>query len=375
MTAESTFRSGDAAGAPMAGALDAEQRVHLVGAALDKSPDAAYIIGADSRIRYANRAAVEMLGYTREEFLHLSIPDINADPDEMRERWAGLWDRVRSGQQIKLETCHRSRDGRTIRVEVAANFLKFGGQEFSCAFARDMTARLASEEQLRLYSFALDQIQDSAYLVDTDNRIVWVNNAAATLYGATPEALTGRLVTEISNASDEQLDGIWQEVRASGSITLEAVHYTRDGDSYPVEIAANYLAFQGRELLCAITRDLTERRRAEDSIRKRGSRMHLLFEIAAQTAVDIDTQLGDALKRSTELLGLEVGVVSHIVGDRYAVEHCYSLLPGFEVGSTFQLGFTYCSISFLSGEVVAFEEVGKSAARGHPCYQRSGSES
>ena len=49
---------------------------------------------------------------------------------------------LRKGKgKMTLETRHRTKDGRILPVEVMANYLSFGGREFDCAFARDITRR------------------------------------------------------------------------------------------------------------------------------------------------------------------------------------------------------------------------------------------
>ena len=114
---------------------------------LENASDAVFWIDSQARIVYATEAASRSLGHSREELLSLSVPDI--DPLFPREAWPAVWEEVKTRGSKTFETQHKSKDGRVYPVEVTANYLEFDGQEYSFAFARDITERRALESQLR----------------------------------------------------------------------------------------------------------------------------------------------------------------------------------------------------------------------------------
>jgi len=124
----------------------AEEALQLTRFTVDHVADAVYWMDAKSRIIDVNETACSMLGYTREELLNLTVLDI--DPDFTAGRWAEAWETVKGKGKMTLETRHRTKDGRILPVEVMANYLSFGGREFDCAFARDITRRKRAEEEL-----------------------------------------------------------------------------------------------------------------------------------------------------------------------------------------------------------------------------------
>ena len=83
----------------------------------------------------------------REEFLSLSIPDI--DPLFTREVWPGFWKELKASGAKTFETQHKSKDGRIFPVEVTSNYLEFDGREYGFAFVRDISQRRELEGQLR----------------------------------------------------------------------------------------------------------------------------------------------------------------------------------------------------------------------------------
>jgi len=93
----------------------------------------------------ANRAATKLYGYSREEFLARSLPDIEIrqEPDVDA---AGLPGAI--GQHSGLWR-HRTRDGRALEVEVALHDIRYGGSPAALAVLTDITDRRQLEEQLR----------------------------------------------------------------------------------------------------------------------------------------------------------------------------------------------------------------------------------
>jgi PAS domain S-box-containing protein len=114
--------------------------------AMDQAVDAVYWIDPQAKILYTNEAASTMLGYTKEEFLRMTVHDLN--PDFPAEVWPGWWEEVREKKVVSLETNHLTRDGRLVPIDIRVVFLAYGGQEFHCAYVRDITARKHVDQAL-----------------------------------------------------------------------------------------------------------------------------------------------------------------------------------------------------------------------------------
>lgn len=138
--------------------LRVEEMLRLTQFSVDRARDAIHWIGRDGQLIYVNDAMCENLGYTREELLSMTIFDI--DPDFPEESWAERWARERDIENNLFETYHKAKDGRLIPVEVSGERVVYGGQEFGCAYARDITERKLSEQiiqlRLRLMEYAVD---------------------------------------------------------------------------------------------------------------------------------------------------------------------------------------------------------------------------
>ena len=154
----------------------------------------------------------------------------------------------------------------------------------------DVTESRQIEEALRLTRFTVESVADAIYWMDPEARIVDVNEAACHTLGYTRDELMGMSLTDVDPGfSLTDWPDTWKHIREMGKLTVEAQHRTKDGKLIPVEIMANFIEFGGRELDCAIVRNITERKKAEEKIRQ-------LNEELEQRVVERTTQLEAANK-------------------------------------------------------------------------------
>ena len=74
---------------------------------------------------------------------------------------------------------------------------------------------------------------------------------------------------------------------------------------------------------------------------------------------------------STQLLGLDVGIVSNIEGDVYTVRNVYAPAGGLHCGQQFDVGTTYCSITLQNAaDVLSIPQMSKSKHADHPCFRK-----
>lgn len=113
----------------------------------------------------------------------------------------------------------------------------------------------------------------------------------------------------------------------------------------------------------------------EQEIQQQHKTLRALNDIAALPGADPDWQLVESLRVGARHLGLPIGIISRVEGQRYCVLHHHAPpSAGLVDGQVFDLGSTYCTIALETKDVVAITHMGQSEHAGHPCYGTFGLE-
>jgi PAS domain S-box-containing protein len=112
-----------------------------------------------------NKIGAEMLGYTPEEMRDLSVPDL--DPHFPAKPYSEVVEPIRQKGRARFESLNRTKDGRTVPVEVTAYFLPANGNQPArfISFIVDIAKRKEAEQQLKELNAALQlqiQVSDAA---------------------------------------------------------------------------------------------------------------------------------------------------------------------------------------------------------------------
>jgi diguanylate cyclase (GGDEF)-like protein/PAS domain S-box-containing protein len=128
----------------------AEQRNHLLANILESSLNEIYILDSETfRIEYANRCAMNNLGYSLEELKSQRIWDIDPvyDPDTVRRHVGPLLKGYR--ESLSVESVHRRKDGSEYPVDLRVQMLKDRDRVLFVAIANDVSERVQRETETR----------------------------------------------------------------------------------------------------------------------------------------------------------------------------------------------------------------------------------
>ncbi|MEM8310026.1 PAS domain S-box protein, partial [Morganella morganii] len=127
----------------------AEEALRLTQFSIDNSTLGILWVNWDSRVRYANRAAEQMLGHADGQLVDRPLADF--EPGLDMDRWLNLWRRARNSEEgpLSFETRCLRADGSWLPADVSLSFLRFGTSEYLVVFLSDVTERRRAREALQ----------------------------------------------------------------------------------------------------------------------------------------------------------------------------------------------------------------------------------
>ena len=255
-------------------------------AIFEGSADALVLWSRDIRIVDVNAAFTALYGYQREEIIGSTFGDRLPTLDVARR--IRMMQRALEGETGHLETRTIRKNGEAFDVEIRYLPIQHRGEPHVLAIARDITERKRAEAALRdseeRYRLLFEMESAAIVLVDADTlQLVDVNLAALQMYGHTREELLGMTATDLSAEPEATAPSI-REGHGALNIPLRW-HRRADGSTFPVEITANRLELDGRRIVLATIRDITERKRAEQALRDSEEQYRAIFNASADALV------------------------------------------------------------------------------------------
>jgi diguanylate cyclase (GGDEF)-like protein/PAS domain S-box-containing protein len=260
---------------------------------IDRAADAAFWAYPDSRFFYVNEAACAALGYSRDELLSMRVSQIlPADSHDLFER---VSKKVRGGPPRTFDTVHIRKDGAPFPVEVTLNHLCWGGSEYYCAFARDITERKQAEQALReseeRYRSLFEGVPVGLYRTTPGGRMLDANDALVETLGyPSREALLEMNVADAYVDPEDRRR--WQRAVEVGEQVQAFEAPLRRWDGGIIWARFTVQAFRdgvGRALRYeGALEDVTDRRRAEEGLRASEERFRALVQNASDLISILD---------------------------------------------------------------------------------------
>jgi PAS domain S-box-containing protein len=258
---------------------------------LEAAPDAMVVVNQTGEIVLLNVQAEKQFGYRRDELLGQDVKDII--PEGFAERL--LADGLRSAedalaQQIGtgIELTGRRKDGSEFPMEIMLNPLESAEGILVTAAIRDISVRKAAERHLAQmegrYRGLLEAAPDAMVVVNQAGEIVLLNTQSGRQFGYRRDELLGQKVKNIiPEGFAERLladdlrsaeDALAQQIGTG----IELTGKRKDGSEFPIEIMLSPLGSAEGILVTAAIRDITERKRHEDTLQEKN--------VQLQAAVD-----------------------------------------------------------------------------------------
>jgi diguanylate cyclase (GGDEF)-like protein/PAS domain S-box-containing protein len=256
----------------------------------------------DGRFLQVNRTLCEMLGYSEEELLGTNFQAIT-HPDDL-DISVGQVQRLLEGELggYQIEKRYLHAEGYPVWVSLSVSLAKDSEncplhliaqmQGFSKRKQTDDALR-ESEERYR----SLVELSPDAILVHSEGKVVYVNTAGAKLLGAAlPDKLTGKpalgfIHPDYREIARERVRLVLIQRKQVESIEEKIV--CLDGRVMDAEVSGSFILYQGKPAVQNVIRDITERKEAEENLRKSEARLGEAQRIAHLGSWERDVKTGE----------------------------------------------------------------------------------
>ncbi|WP_413203903.1 PAS domain S-box protein [Rhodospirillum sp. A1_3_36] len=194
-------------------------------------------------------------------------------------------------------------------------------------FYRDVTGRKRAEEALRRserrYRAIFESATDGLLVLDEDSRVIDGNQAAFRMHGMDAETMTGeKLVAWLEPETGSAFIAFLKKVKDSGAGQVETRHRVpQTGQRFLAETKAVPFEYGGRPRLLVTLRDITDRREAEDALRKSEQRFRDVTDSVGELIYEVDENFALTFITGRAVDQLGIGVVDLIGRGLFSIMH------------------------------------------------------
>lgn len=270
-----------------------ESRYRLL---FESNPHPMWVYNTDSfRFVAVNNAAVLAYGYSREEFLAMSIRDIRP-PDEIL-RLESEVSALPHGPSPASLWRHKKKDGTVFYVDVSSHDLPDAGGCSRLVMALDVTDRLMAERELRSERDRFEKVMEAvpvaicSLLLAPDGHVSmpYASPRIEPIYGIPPAALASDAHAFFSAIHAEDIERVQSSIAESAeTLTLWRdefrVHSPVSGEIWIEGCSAPVRLADGSVLWHGYVADVTARKKVVDALRESERQLRLVLDSAGAVA-------------------------------------------------------------------------------------------
>jgi PAS domain S-box-containing protein len=282
-----------------------EEMLHSV---VDHVLDGIITIDTRGSIESFNPAAEKIFGYAAAEVIGCNVSMLMPEPYHS-EHDGYLANYLRTGDRqiigIGREVFGRRKDASTFPMDLAVSEFTLGSRRLFTGIVRDITERERLQQDLRRglderaqaeerMRSVVNHVIDAIISIDEQGIISTFNPAPEKLFGHTAEEIIGQNVKILMPEPDRGRhdDYISNYVRTGNAkiigIGREVIGQRKDGSTFPMELAISAFRLGERRHFTGIVRDITERKRAEEELRRAEERMRSVVDHVVDGIITID---------------------------------------------------------------------------------------
>ena len=262
--------------------LDSEIKFHTI---FNNLNDSIFVLeitqdNRSGRILEVNDAAIQLFGYTKDEFQSMTPTDLEDKPSTVVK--TDIISRLKKGKHLTFNDVFITKHGKRIPVEISSHVLTRNGKDYIISITRDISERKNYEDELRLHSHVLQNLNDCVVMTDLNGKITYVNDAVIKTLKNKKEQLLGKTISVFGEDTKESTsqDELLRNTIKNGHWTGEVVNFTADGEEVIFDSHVWVLRDSNGSAtgLVGISHDATEERRQEKKLRDSEEKFRTLAE-------------------------------------------------------------------------------------------------
>ncbi len=276
----------------------------------EATSDCILIETVEGRVLECNTAGAKMFGYNKKNMINLTIAD--RVPEEFAKKLPKVITDKETSDGIFVPRISKKKDGTIFPTEIATKIVNIGGKPRRIAYIRDITKRKEAEKKLRkarkIFASLFNSSPEATLYHDKEGRIININPRFTELLGYTPVEVIGKKIDEgmIYPANKIKEGKILTQKAFNGFSDYETIRKKKDGTLIPVIIStAPVIIDKKPQGNIALYEDITERKKAEETLRKSQQEFSSIFKNSPEALVYLDenSNIKNINPRFTELFG------------------------------------------------------------------------
>ena len=269
----------------------------------ESANDAIFLMNNDIFID-CNEKTLEMFACTREQIIgqppYYFSPKCQPDGRKSKEKALEKINDALKGNSKTFEWIHTKYDGTEFNAEVSLNIFEFHNKNIILAIVRDITKRkkaeIALKESEEKYRMLFENANDAIFLMDNEI-FIDCNKKTLEMFACSRDQIIGQPPYYFSpkyqpdgrKSKEKALEKINDALKGNQKI-FEWIHTKYDGTEFYAEVNLNVFGLQNKNVIQAIVRDITKRKRIENEIKLSEDKFRNIFNSSSDTIIILDIE-------------------------------------------------------------------------------------